>query len=72
MDDSNGQNKNLIYNSQYSFVKFKDIGEFKKFPLDFMIKKLNGFHKKITKLKNFSPQSKTNENLMENNNTMKK
>ena len=27
MDNQNKQNKNLIYNSQHSFVKFKDIGE---------------------------------------------
>ena len=27
VDNQNKQNKTLIYNSQYSFVKFKDIGE---------------------------------------------
>ena len=30
-----------------------------------MHKKLNDFHKKFTKLKNVSPQTKTNENLKE-------
>ena len=29
MDNENKQNRNLIYHSQHSFVKFKDIGEFK-------------------------------------------
>ena len=65
MDNQNKQNKNLIYNSQHSFVKFKDIGEFKELSLDSMYKKLNDFHKKFTKLKNISPQTKTNENLKE-------
>ena len=51
VDNQNKQNKNLIYNSQHSFVKFKDIGEFKELSLDSMHKKLNNFHKKFTKLK---------------------
>ena len=55
----------MIYNSQHSFVKFKDIGEFKELSLDSLYKKLNYFHKKFTKLKNASPQAKTNENLKE-------
>ena len=29
VDNKNEQNKNLIFNSQHSFVKFKDIDEFK-------------------------------------------
>ena len=29
MDNENNKNRNLIYYSQHSFVKFKDIGEFK-------------------------------------------
>ena len=56
VDHQNKQNKNLIYNLQYSFGKFKDIGKFKEFSLDSMHKKLNHFHKKFTKLKNVSPQ----------------
>ena len=31
VDNQNKQNKNLIYNLQHSFGKFKDIGEFKEF-----------------------------------------
>ena len=45
------QDKNLIYNSQYSFTKFKDIDEFKELSLDSMCKKLNDFKKRFTKLK---------------------
>ena len=33
------QGKNLIYNSQHSFTKFKDIDEFKELSLDSMYKK---------------------------------
>ena len=55
----------MIYNLQHSFVKFKDIVEFKELSLDSMHKKLNDSHKKVTKLKNVSPQTKTNEDLKE-------
>ena len=65
VDNQSKQNKNLIYNSQHSFEKFEDIGEFKKLSLYSMHKKLNHFHKKFTKLKNVAPQTKTNENLKE-------
>ena len=54
------QDKNLIYNSQYSFTKFKDIDEFKELSLDSMYKKLNDLKKKINKLK--TVDSQTNEN----------
>ena len=46
-------------------MKFKDIGEFKKLSLDSMHKKLNDFYKKFIKLKNVSPQTKTNKDLKE-------
>ena len=35
------RDKHLIYNSQQSFTKFKDIDEFKKLSLDSMYKKMN-------------------------------
>ena len=38
------QDKNLFYNSQHSFAKFKDISDFKEFSLDSLHKKLNDFH----------------------------
>ena len=65
VDNQNKQNKNLIYNSQHSFVKFKDIGEFKELSLDSMHKKLKDFHKKFIKFKNVIPQTEANKNLKE-------
>ena len=56
------QDKNLIYNSQHSFTKFKDIDEFKGLSLDSMYKKLNDFLKKFNKLKAVHPE--TNENIV--------
>ena len=44
------KDKNLIYNSQHSFTKFKDIDEFKELSLDSMYKKLNDFKKRFNKL----------------------
>ena len=57
------QNKTLFYNSQYSFVKFKNISDFKELSLDSMHEKLNDFHKKFTGLKKLTPQTKENEDL---------
>ena len=61
----------MIYNSQGSFVKFKDISDFKELPLDSMHKKQNNFHIKFTRFKNVSRQTKNNEDLkakvLENN-----
>ena len=51
------QDKNLIYNSQHSFVKLKDINEFKELSLDSMYKKLNDFKKRFNKLKTVDPQT---------------
>ena len=53
------QDKNLIYNLQHSFTKFKDIDEFKELSLDSMYKKLNNFKKRFNNLKTVDPQ--TNE-----------
>ena len=39
------KDKNLIYNSQHSFTKSKDIDEFKELSLDSMYKKLNDLKK---------------------------
>ena len=61
----NKQNKSLIYNSLYSFVNFKDIGEFKELSLDSTYKKLKNFHKNFTKLKNVISQTEVNKNLKE-------
>ena len=52
------QDENMIYNPQHSFAKFKNTCDFKELSLDSMHKKLNDFHKKFTRLKNVSPQTK--------------
>ena len=48
------QSKNIIYNSKHSFVKYRDIDEFKELSLDSFYKKLNKFNDEITSLKNVS------------------
>ena len=55
--------KNLFYNSQHSFVKFKDISDFKELLLDSMYKKLNVVHKKFTVFKKLNPQTIEKEDL---------
>ena len=53
----------MFYNSHYSFVRFKDVTDFKELPLDYMHKKMNDFHKKFNRFKKMSSQRKTNEDL---------
>ena len=57
------QDKNLIYNSQHSFTKFKDIDEFKELSLDSMHKKLNDFKKRFNKFKVVNSQADENKVL---------
>ena len=45
------QDKYLVYNSQLSFTKFKDIDEFKELSIDCTYKKVNDFKKKLISLK---------------------
>ena len=54
----NNQSKNLIYSTQYSFAKFKNIDDIKEFSLDSMYIKLNDFHKKFTRFKNVAQKNK--------------
>ena len=61
--NTNKQYKNLFYDSQNSFVNFKDIKDFKELPFDSMHKKLNDFRKNFTRLKNASSQIKTHDQL---------
>ena len=56
----------MVYNSQDSFAKFKDINEFKELSLDSMYKRLKDFQKKFSKLKVVNPQIDENKNLQEN------
>ena len=53
------QEKNLFYTSQHSFVKFKDISDFKELSLDSMHRKLNDFNKKLLGLKNVFHKQRT-------------
>ena len=53
----------LIYNSQHSFTKFKDIDEFKELSLDSTYKKLNDFNKRFNKLKTVDPLTDENKVL---------
>ena len=53
------QEKNLFYNSQHSFVKFKDVSDFKYLSLDSMPKKPNDFFiKNLLCLKNLIRKQK--------------
>ena len=61
----NNKNKNFVYNSQHSFVKFKNINEFKGFSYESAYKKLENFLKKFMDLKNVTPRSQDNKNLKE-------
>ena len=54
------EDKHLVYNQQHSFVKFKDISDFKEMSLDSMHKRLNDFYKKFTKLKSVNLQTEAN------------
>ena len=56
----------MVYNSQDSFAKFKDINEFKELSLESMYKRLKDFQKKFNKLKVVNPQTDENKNLQEN------
>ena len=59
----NIQNKNLIYNSKHSFVKYRDIDEFKELSLDIFYKKLNKFNDEITSLENISSRKEEKKGL---------
>ena len=61
--NENKQDKYLIYNSQHSFVKFRDIGEFNELLLDSMYKKLNDFKGRFNRLNTVNPQTDNNEVL---------
>ena len=59
----NIQSKNLIYNSKHSFIKYKDIDEFKELSFDSFYKKLNKFNDEITSLKNVSSRKEEKKDL---------
>ena len=55
----------MVYNPQHSFVKFKDIDEFKELSLDSMYKRLNDLKKRFNRLKTVNPQTDINKILKE-------
>ena len=57
------RDKNLFYNPQHSFAKFKDISDFNEMSLDSMHEKLNEFQKKFDGFKKLIPKPKKNEDL---------
>ena len=60
------KDKYLIYNSQDSFAKFKDINEFKELSLYSMNKRLNYFPNRYNKLKIVNPQTDESKNVKDN------
>ena len=50
VDNKNKQGKNVVYNLQHSFTKFKNILEFKEMPYYSLYKILSYFQKKFNKL----------------------
>ena len=54
----NIQSKILIYSTQYSFAKFRNIDDIKELSLDSVHKKLSDFHKKFTRFKVVAPRTK--------------
>ena len=54
----NNQNKILIYSTEYSFAKFRNIDDIKDLSVDSMCKKLNDFHKKFTRFNIVAPRTK--------------
>ena len=63
MYDKKKQDKYLVYNSQHSFAKFKDINEFNELLRDSMYKRLNDFKKRFNRLKIVNPQTNNNKVL---------
>ena len=59
----NNQSKKLVYNTEYSFSKLKNISNIKKLSLDSMFNLMRKHHKKIISLKNLTPRTENNEKL---------
>ena len=57
VDSKKKQDKYLVYNSQHSFAKFKNIDEFKELSFDSMFKRLSNFQKRLNMVKNVTPQT---------------
>ena len=60
---TNNQSKKLIYNSEYSFAKLKNINDIKKLSLNSMFNLMREYHKKFTSLNNLVPRTENNKEL---------
>ena len=65
LSNKDKQNKHLVYSSQHSFAKLRDIDKIKELSLDSMHKTLKNFNKNFTNLKNVIPRTKANKILKE-------
>ena len=59
----NNQSKKLVYNSEHSFSKLKNISNIKKLSLDSMFNLMIEYHKKITSLNNLVLRKENNKEL---------
>ena len=57
----NTKSKILIYNTEHSFAKLKNIDDIKKLSLDSMFNLMREYHKKFTRLKNVVPRTEYNK-----------
>ena len=57
----NNQSKKLVYNTEHSFSKLKNISDIKKLPLNFMFNLMRRHHKKFISLKNLTPRTENNK-----------
>ena len=57
----NNQSKKLVYNTEHSFSKLKNISHIKKLSHDSTFNLIRKHHKKFISLKNFTPQTENNK-----------
>ena len=60
---TNNQSKKLVYNTEHSFSKLKNISDIKKLSLDSMFNLTRKYHKKFIGLKNLVPRTENNKKL---------
>ena len=59
----NNQSKKLVYNTEHSFSKLKNISDIKKLSLDSMFNLMRKHHKKFISLKNLTPRTENNKKV---------
>ena len=57
----NNQSKKLVYNTEHSFSKLKNISDIKKLSLDSMFNLMRRHHKKFISLKNLTSRTENNK-----------